>query len=140
VSHERRTRRPREKQKGDVAKIHRTVRWCTGLSGEKTVASANSRPRNLRATRGSSNSRRGAPDYPVCTEQCPVCQWARSCNGRMRLILKVIAHRTATRTSGGAPDCPVHHPIEGKFGLPSWPPTTPSCLGAIKGTPRRIEE
>jgi hypothetical protein len=43
-----------------------------------------------------------------------------------------------------APDsysnCPVHHPIEGKFGLPSWPPTAPSCLGAIKGTPRRMEE
>jgi hypothetical protein len=37
-------------------------------------------------------------------------------------------------------DCPVHHPIEGKFGLPSWPPTAPSCLGAIKGTPRRMEE
>jgi hypothetical protein len=37
-------------------------------------------------------------------------------------------------------DCPVHHPTEGKFGLPSWPPTAPSCLGAIKGTPRRMEE
>jgi hypothetical protein len=36
--------------------------------------------------------------------------------------------------SGGAPDCPVHHPPEDKFGLPSWPPTAPSCLGAIKGT------
>jgi hypothetical protein len=39
-----------------TAIIHRTVRWCTGLSGEPTVASANGRPRNLRATRGSSNS------------------------------------------------------------------------------------
>jgi hypothetical protein len=34
----------------------------------------------------------------------------------------------------------VHHPTEGKFGLPSWPPTAPSCLEAIKGTPRRMEE
>jgi hypothetical protein len=34
----------------------------------------------------------------------------------------------------------VHHPTEGKFGLPSWPTTAPSCLGAIKGTPRRMEE
>jgi hypothetical protein len=42
--------------------------------------------------------------------------------------------------SGGAPDCPVHHPIEGKDSLPCWPPTAPSCLGAIKGTPRRMEE
>jgi hypothetical protein len=37
-------------------------------------------------------------------------------------------------------DCPVHHPTEGKFCLPSWPPMAPSCLGAIKGTPRRMEE
>jgi hypothetical protein len=34
-----------------MAIIHRTVRWCTGLSGEPMVASANGRPRNLRATR-----------------------------------------------------------------------------------------
>jgi hypothetical protein len=34
----------------------------------------------------------------------------------------------------------VHHPTEGKFGLPSWPPTAPSCLRAIKGTPRRMQE
>jgi hypothetical protein len=32
--------------------IHRTVRCCTGLSGEPTVASANGRLRNPRATRG----------------------------------------------------------------------------------------
>jgi hypothetical protein len=42
--------------------------------------------------------------------------------------------------SGGAPDCPVYHLTEGKIGLPSWPPMTPSCLGAIKETPRRMEE
>jgi hypothetical protein len=32
--------------------IHRTVRWCIGLSDETTVASANGRPRNPRAMRG----------------------------------------------------------------------------------------
>jgi hypothetical protein len=42
--------------------------------------------------------------------------------------------------SGGAPDCPVHHPTEGKNCLPCWVPTAPSCLGAIKGTSRRMEE
>jgi hypothetical protein len=42
--------------------------------------------------------------------------------------------------SGGAPDCRVHHSTEGKDGLPSLSPTAPSCLGAIKGTPRRMEE
>jgi hypothetical protein len=40
VSHPRRTCRPREKQRGNMAIIHWTVRWCTGLSGEPTVASA----------------------------------------------------------------------------------------------------
>jgi hypothetical protein len=43
-----------------------------------------------------------------------------------------------------APDmnigCPVRHPTEGKNCLPCWSPTAPSCLGAIKGTPRRMEE
>jgi hypothetical protein len=42
--------------------------------------------------------------------------------------------------SGGAPDSPVRHTTEGNFGLPRMPPTAPSCLGAIKGTPRRMEE
>jgi hypothetical protein len=42
--------------------------------------------------------------------------------------------------SGGTPDCPVRHPTEGKNYLPCWLPTAPSCLGAIKGTPRRMEE
>jgi hypothetical protein len=77
--------------------IHRTLRWCTRLSGEPTVASANCRSRNLRATRGSSNGRWGAPDCPVCTGQCPVRQRARSCNGRL---------------------CPVRHSTEGKDSLP----------------------
>jgi hypothetical protein len=101
VSHPRRTRRPRKRQRGDVAIIHRTVRWCTGLSGEPTVARTNGRPRNLRATRGSSNGRRGAPECPVCTGQCPVRQRARSCNSHLCLIWRAIAHRTIYRT------CPV---------------------------------
>jgi hypothetical protein len=103
VSRPRRTRRPREKQRGDVAIIHRTVRWCTGLSGEPTITSANGRSRNPRATRGSSNGRQGAPDCPVCTRQCPVCQRARSCNGHLCPIWKAIAHQTIYRT------CPVAH-------------------------------
>jgi hypothetical protein len=42
--------------------------------------------------------------------------------------------------SGGAPDCPVHQSTEGKNCLPGLLSTAPSCLGAIKGTPRRIKE
>jgi hypothetical protein len=46
-------------------------------------------------------------------------------------------HRTV---SGGAPDCPVHQSTEGQICLPGLLSTAPSCLGAIKGTPRRMEE
>jgi hypothetical protein len=42
--------------------------------------------------------------------------------------------------SSGAPDCPVRHSIEGKDSLSCWSSTAPSCLGSIKGTPRRMEE
>jgi hypothetical protein len=46
-------------------------------------------------------------------------------------------HRTV---SDGAPDCPVRQATEGKNCLPGMHSTAPSCLGAIKGTPRRMEE
>jgi hypothetical protein len=35
-----------------MAIIHRTVRWCTGLSGEPTAPAANGHPRDQRATCG----------------------------------------------------------------------------------------
>jgi hypothetical protein len=63
--------------------LHRTVRWCTELSGEPTVASATVG----RAIRGRcvahTNGRQGAPD-------CPVCQLAQSCNGHLRQKRKEI--------------------------------------------------
>jgi hypothetical protein len=46
-------------------------------------------------------------------------------------------HRTV---SGGAPDCPVHQSTEDKNCLPGLLSMAPSCLGAIKGTPRRMKE
>jgi hypothetical protein len=42
--------------------------------------------------------------------------------------------------SGGAPDCPVRQRTEGKNCLPNGVPTAPSCPGAIKGTPMRMEQ
>jgi hypothetical protein len=78
---------------------HRTVRWCTGLSGEPTVSRANGRPQNPRTTRGKCQRSDGAPDYPVCTGQCPVRQRLQDCNGRLRQIRKEI------RTG----QCPVVH-------------------------------
>jgi hypothetical protein len=46
-------------------------------------------------------------------------------------------HRTV---SGGAPDYPVRQSTEGKNCLLGMLSMAPSCLGAIKGTPRRMEE
>jgi hypothetical protein len=109
---------------------HRTVRWCTGLSGEPTVSQANGRPRNPRATRGMCQWSEGAPDYPVCTGQCPVRQRLQDYNGRLRQIRKAI------RTG----QCSVRQAIEGKNCLPRMLSTAPSCLGAIKGTPKRMKE
>jgi hypothetical protein len=78
---------------------HRTVRWCTGLSGEPMVSRANGRPRNPRATRGRANGQKGAPDYPVWTGQCPVRQRLWIFNGRLR------QNRKEIRTG----QCPVAH-------------------------------
>jgi hypothetical protein len=109
---------------------HRTVWWCTGLSSEPTVSRANGRPRNPRATRGKCQWSDGAPDCPVCTGQCPVRQRLQDCNGRLCQIRKEI------RTG----QCPVRQATEGKNCLLEMLSTAPSCLGAMKGTPRRMEE
>jgi hypothetical protein len=124
-----------------VTIIHRTVWWCTGLSSEPTVASANGRPRNIRATRGLLQRSAGAPDCLMGTGQCPVRQRAQSCNSH--LVPDLEGTRAPDHLQdlfGGAPDYPVRHSTEGKESLPCWSSTAPSCLGAIKGTPRRMEE
>jgi hypothetical protein len=66
----------------------------------------------------------------VCTGQCPVRQRLLGANGRLRQIRKEI------RTG----QCPVRQATEGKISLPGMLSTAPSFLGAIKGTPRRMEE
>jgi hypothetical protein len=71
---------------------HRTVRWCTELSGEPTDDRTNGRPWNPRATRGRANGQKGAPN-------CLVHQRLGICNGRLRQIRKEI------RTG----QCPVVH-------------------------------
>ena len=120
-----------------TAIIHRTVRWCTGLSGEPTVDCANGRQRNQRATCVMSQRSVGTPDCPVCTGQCPVSQDDRCSNGQLNQFWKEIGHRTV---SGGAPNCPVHHPTEGKNCLPGLLSTAPRPLVPIKGTPRRLKQ
>jgi hypothetical protein len=86
---------------------------------------------------------RGAPDCPVCTRLSGMHQTvsgAPTAPKRQRSASpnkEGDPHRTV---SGGAPDCPVHQATEGKNCLPRMHSTAPSCLGAIKGTPRHMEE
>jgi hypothetical protein len=68
---------------------------------------------------------------------CPVRQ---ICNGRQRSAAPFKEINRAPDSVRCAPDCPVRPTIEGKDGLPDLFSTALSCLGAIKGTPRRMEE
>jgi hypothetical protein len=81
----------------------------------------------------------GAPDSVWCARLALV-NWLLSGTQRRRTA---IIHRTVwwcTGLSGGAPDCPVHQSTEGKNCLSGLLSTAPCCLGAIKGTPRRMKE
>jgi hypothetical protein len=114
--------------------IHRTVRWCTGLSGEPTAASATVGCA-IRARRvAPANGRLGAPDSVRCANGY------NSTTVGCAILGRKSAPNNEQWMSGGAPDCPVPHLTKGKNCLPRMPPTAPSCLGAIKGTPRGMEE
>jgi hypothetical protein len=120
-------------------KIHQTVRWCTGLSGEPTVSWTNGRLRNPRVTRGQANNLKGAPDCPVCTGQCPVRQRLQNSNGRLRQNRKEIytgqcpvVHRTvqcARRQKARIAFLECSQPLLAALGLLKGP------LGAWRSTP-----
>jgi hypothetical protein len=147
-------------QQRRTAKIHRTVRWCTRLSGE--ASSVNSSLSRKAVGRRGYNS----PDCPV-SQQSPAPTVGRAIFARhVDCTNGQLVHRTVfgapinpeeqqsdmpnlegdqapdrlQNLSSGAPDCPGRHSTEGKDSLPCWPPTAPRCLEAIKGTPRRMEE
>ena len=119
--------------------IHRSVRWCTGLPVSQRPPAQRSAAQSAREawpqpTVGWGHQTvRCAPDTVQCANQPenPTVGCAR--NGRRSTpdMLQWL--------SGGAPDCLVRHPTEGKNCLPCSVPTAPSYLGAIKGTPRRME-
>jgi hypothetical protein len=94
------------------------------------------RGRRVACTNGRQGHRtvRCAPDSVRCANQPEVATVGCARRGRRS--------RTGHEQwlSGGPPDCPVRHPIEGKNCLSCWPLTAPSYLGAIKETPRCMEE
>jgi hypothetical protein len=68
-----------------TAIIHRTVRWCTGLSGEPTAASATV-GRTIRGRRvARANDRQGAPDSVRCA----------NCHGAATVICARLGRRSA---------------------------------------------
>jgi hypothetical protein len=115
---------------------HRTIRWCTGLCGgapDCPVSQQSARPtvgRVIRARRVTEPTvRRGhrtvrcAPDSVRCANgsESPTVGFAKE--GKK-----------------SAPDCPVRQATEGRNCLPGMLSMAPSRLGAIKGTPRRMED
>jgi hypothetical protein len=74
------------KNRRRMAIIYWTIRWCTELSSEPTFGRAIHGRRVARA-----NGRQGAPD-------CPVCHWARSCNGHLHQKRKEIGTGLSTVT------------------------------------------
>jgi hypothetical protein len=120
----RRTRCSREEINGVRLKF-------TGLSGEPTVGCAIRARHVAEPTVGRGHRTvRCAPDSVRCANGSKL-QRSASPNKEGD------PHQTV---SGGAPNCPVRQATKGKNCLPGMHSTAPSCLGAIKGTPRRMEE
>jgi hypothetical protein len=110
---------------------------CTGLSGEPTVGRANGRPRDPRETRGRANGWKGGTGLSGVHRTVSGAPMAPKRQRSASPNKEGDPHRIV---SGGAPDCPVRQATEGKNCLAGMHSTAPSCLGAIKGTPRRMEE
>jgi hypothetical protein len=148
--------------------VHRTVRWCTGQCPVRQTGSGElATLRNLSAAYGYNSPDCPVSQRPPAQRSAaqsthdawlqPTVGWGhrivrcapdsvRCANGHNSATVgcAILGRRSAPNheqwMSGGAPDFPVCHPTEGKNCLPGMPPTAPSCLGAIKGTPRRMEE
>jgi hypothetical protein len=80
---------------------------------------------------------RCAPDMFGVHRTCPVRQRLSGCQ---RSTAPFLEGNRAPDSVRCAPDYPVHQSTEGKISLPRMLSTAPSCLGAIKGSPRRMEE
>jgi hypothetical protein len=129
--------------RGVVAKIHRTVWWCTGLSDaseppETTVGSEISGRRMACANGQLAHRTVRCVCWALDTVRCA----KRSEGATVGFARKGRESGTeqALFMSGGAPDCPVRHPTEGKDCLPKGIPTAPRPLVSIKGTPRRLQQ
>jgi hypothetical protein len=123
-----------------VAKIHRTIMCapdCPVSQQRPRQRSAARSVHNQRATRAKSQRSLGR------TGLFGVHRTVSGVPSGPRVQRSASPKKEKNRAlfmSGGAPDCPVRQRTEGKNFLPNGDPTTPSCLGAIKGTARRMEQ
>jgi hypothetical protein len=138
---------------------HRTVRWCTGQcpvrqAGSSKLAALENSPATYgynspdcpvsqrsaaRSARDTWPSQRleGGTGLSGVHRTCPVHQRLSGCQ---RSAAPCKERNQAPDSVRCAPDCLVRQTTEGKICLPRLLSTAPSCLGAIKGTPRRMEE
>jgi hypothetical protein len=68
------------------------------------------------------------------------CPMRQRLSGYQRSTVPFLERTRAPDSVRCAPDCPVRQSTEGKISLPRMLSTAPSCLGALKGAPRRMEE
>jgi hypothetical protein len=120
-----------------TAIIHRTVRCAPDCPVRQRSAA--------RSARDTWPSQRleGGTGLSGVDRTCPVRQRLSGCQRSASPFKERNPHRTVSgvhRTVRCTPDCPVRHATEDKNCLPRLLSTAPSCLGAIKGTPRRMEE
>jgi hypothetical protein len=114
---------------GTVAKIHRTVRWANS-------ARANVRQRDQRATRGQSQRSLGRTGLSGVHQTVsgmprrPRAQWSASPKKERNRALFM---------SGGAPTVRCANRQKARIAYQMEIQRAPSCLGAIKGTSRRME-
>jgi hypothetical protein len=80
------------------------------------------------------NDRKVTPDCPVCHGAVAATVIFAGKGRKSRTVDFTFAR------GSGAPDCPVRPRTEDNYGLPNGAPTAPCYLGAIKGTPRRMEQ
>jgi hypothetical protein len=142
----------------DCPVVHRTVRWCTGQclvreadSGELAALGNSSTTYDYNSPDCPVSQRLAGPTVGRVTRARHVAEptarrghqtvsGAPTAPKRQRSALPKKERNPHRTVSGGAPDCPVRQATEGKNCLLGMLSTTPSCLGAIKGTPRRMEE
>jgi hypothetical protein len=133
------------KRRSRTAIIHRTVRWCTGLSSESSATNSSLSKKEkgdvaiIHRTVRCTTRQSGEPTAPAATvvrainarhvacsngrlgaPDCVRC--ANQPGGAMVHCADMEGNRTPDMLqwlSGGTPDCPVRHSTEGKDSLPN---------------------